>query len=106
MALVRKFEQKVRERIDETLRIPELCRELGVSQRVLEYVFKEEIGVTPKQFSDVLRLNAFRRELLHRSTENQTITQIAGRYGMSHLGRLSAAYLRQFGEHPSDTLRR
>ena len=106
MALVRKFEQKVRERIDETLRIPELCIELGVSQRVLEYVLKEEIGVTPKQFSDVLRLNAFRRELLHRSTENQTITQIAGRYGLSHLGRLSAAYLRQFGEYPSDTLRR
>ncbi len=106
MAMVRQFEHQVRERIHEVLRIPELCSELGVSQRVLEYVFKEEIGMTPKQFCEVLRLNAFRHELLRRNTENQTITQIAGCCGISHLGRLSAAYLRQFGELPSATIRR
>ena len=37
---------------------------LGVSQRTLEALFKTEIGMTPKQFATVLRLNAVRRELL------------------------------------------
>ena len=76
--------------------------------RVFEFgdLVKEEIGMTPKQFTNVLRLNAVRRELLKRSAENQTINQIARRFGISHLGRFAAAYMRQFGELPSDTLRR
>jgi transcriptional regulator GlxA family with amidase domain len=106
MAMVRQFEHQVRERINEVLPIPELCSTLGVNQRVLEYIFKQEFGMTPKQFCGVLRLNAFRQELLRKSKGNPTITEIAGRYGISHLGRLSAAYLRQFGELPSDTIRR
>jgi len=105
MTLVRRFEHKVRERIGTVVRIPELCTELGVSQRTLEYLFKEEIGMTPKQFSNVLRLNEVRRELLRRNTENQTISHVAEDCGISHLGRFAAAYLRQFGELPSETLR-
>ena len=106
MAVIRQFERKVRERIDTVLRIPELCTELGVTNRVLEYLFKEEIGMTPKQYSNLLRLHAARQELVQRNAENLTIKQIAQCYGISHLGRFSAAYLRQFGELPSETLRR
>jgi AraC family ethanolamine operon transcriptional activator len=106
MAVIRRFERKVRERIDTVLRIPELCAELRVTNRVLEYLFKEEIGMTPKQYSNLLRLHAARQELIRRNAESLTIKQIAQCYGISHLGRFAAAYLRQFGELPSDTLRR
>jgi AraC family ethanolamine operon transcriptional activator len=106
MAIVRQFERHVCERIAEPLRIPELCSEMGVSPRVLEYVFKEDIGKTPKQYLELLRLSAFRRELLRNSSVNRAIKEIAGRYGISHLGRLSAAYQRQFGELPSESLKR
>jgi len=106
MTIMRQFEDKVKERIDTVVRIPELCTELGVSKRTLEYLVKEEIGMTPKQFSNVLRLNEVRRELLKRSTENQTINQIARHFGISHLGRFADAYMGQFDELPSDTLRR
>lgn len=106
MAIIRQFEHTVRERIDTVIRIPELCTELGVSDRVLEYLFKEEIGMTPKQYSNLLRLNVIRQQLLQGNAESQTIKQIARRYGISHLGRFAADYLRQFGELPSDTLRR
>jgi AraC family ethanolamine operon transcriptional activator len=102
---MRQFEDKVKERIDTVVRIPELCTELNVSKRTLEYLVKEEIGMTPKQFSNVLRLNAVRRELLKRSTENQTINQIARHFGITHPGRFADAYMGQFGELPSDTLR-
>lgn len=106
MAMVRLFEHKVRERIDKKVRIPELCNELAVSERVLEYRLKEATGMTPKQYLNVLRLNSVRKELLKRNTDNRTINQIARHFGISHLGRFAAAYHRQFGERPSDTLRR
>jgi AraC-like DNA-binding protein len=106
MAIVRQFERHVCERIAEPLRIPELCSEMGVSPRVLEYVFKEELGKTPKRYLELLRLGAFRRELSRSRFGNKTISEIAEHYGIRHLGRLSAAYQRQFGELPSETLRR
>ena len=105
MLMVRQFEHTFRERIETVVQIPELFTELGVSQRTLENLFKAEIGMTPKQFSNVLRLNAIRRKLLRTSIDNETIAIIANRYGITHLGRFSAAYLRQFGELPSETLR-
>jgi AraC-like DNA-binding protein len=106
MAIVRQFERHVCERIAEPLRIPELCSEMGVSPRVLEYVFKEELGKTPKQYLELLRLSAFRRELSRSRFGNKAISEIAEHYGIRHLGRLSAAYQRQFGELPSETLKR
>jgi len=105
MAIMRQFEHKVRERIDTVVRIPELCTELGVSDRTLEYLFKEEIGMTPKQYSNVLRLNAARREMLRNRSVDKTVSQIAQRCGVRHLGRFANAYLRQFGELPSETLK-
>lgn len=105
MAIMRQFENKVRERIDTVVRIPELCTELGVSDRTLEYLFREEIGMTPKQYSNVLRLNAARREMLRKRSVDQTVSQIAQRCGIRHLGRFANAYLRQFGELPSETLK-
>jgi AraC family ethanolamine operon transcriptional activator len=104
MTLVRRFEQLVKNRIDTPVRIPELCAELGISQRTLEHVFKLEMGLTPKQFDHLLRLNAARQRLLRPSAEQETIAQVAEQYGINHLGRFSSAYLRQFGELPSDTV--
>lgn len=106
LSLVRRFEHKVRERIDTVIRIPELCTELGASQRTVENLVRDEIGMTPKQFCKVLRLNAIRRELLRNRTAHETIASIAGRNGINHMGRFAADYQRQFGEHPSETIKK
>lgn len=105
MSIIRQFEHKVRERIHTVIRIPELCTELGVSNRVLEYLVKDDIGMTPKQYVNVMRLNAVRRELLEINKKDRTILNIANRYGIKHLGRFAADYRRQFGELPSRTSR-
>jgi AraC family ethanolamine operon transcriptional activator len=104
MTLVRRFEQQVKDHMDTPVRIPELCAHLGISQRTLEHAFKLEMGLTPKQFDNLLRLNAARQRLLRSSAEQETIAQVAEQFGISHLGRFAAAYLRQFGELPSDTV--
>ncbi len=106
MALLRKFEQKLLERIDGTVRINELCTELHVTARTLEHLVKTEYGMTPKQFHTVLRLNAARQDLLKSRASNETVSEIARRNGIHHLGRFSANYTNHFGEYPSETLRR
>jgi len=52
-----------------------------------------------------LRLDRVRRELL-RAQPKASVTEIAARCGISHLGRLSADYKERYGEAPSATLRR
>jgi AraC family ethanolamine operon transcriptional activator len=104
MAILRRFEQRLRDDLGEVLHIPDLCTELGTSQRTLEVLFKQELGMTPKQFTDVVRLNAVRLELTHPPADQQTVADIAQRYGIHHLGRFAANYRRHFGEFPSETL--
>lgn len=106
MALVRRFESCLTDADPLHTRISDLVAELGVSQRTLEYVFQEHLGVSPKRYALLVRLNDIQRELHRASTDSATIADIARRYGIRNLGRFSADYRRQFGEMPSETLRR
>jgi len=83
----------------------DLCRVAGVSRRTLNYAFRELIGVPPKQYHQATRLDGVRKEL-HRMGPSATIADIANTWGFWHLGQFAADYRRQFGELPSDTLRR
>ena len=53
-----------------------------------------------------LRLENAQRELLTADPDNETVTQIALRYGFADLGRFAIRYRTAFGEKPSETLRR
>ncbi|MDH5209440.1 MAG: helix-turn-helix domain-containing protein [Burkholderiaceae bacterium] len=48
----------------ERLSVTDLCRVAGVSERTLEYAFKELLGLTPQGYLTRLRLNRVRRALL------------------------------------------
>jgi len=90
---------------EEPITIKSLCDAAGVSERTLQYVFRERFDVTPKQFVTSNRLNAVRREF-GRIGPSARITDIANRWGFWHMGQFAADYRRQFGELPSETLRR
>jgi len=105
-ALVRRFELSLADADPFNVRIPDLVSGLGVSQRTLEYVFRTHVGVSPKRYAQIVRLNHIQRELLKVTSESATIAETARRHGIRHLGRFSADYHRQFGEMPSETLRR
>jgi len=86
--------------------IAELCREAGVSQRTLEYGFRDLLGVTPVRYLKLLRLNRVRQRLSKRTSERETVTSMAVRFGFGDLGHFAVEYRQLFGERPSDTLRR
>jgi AraC family ethanolamine operon transcriptional activator len=91
---------------DDHLYVSDLCRVAGVSERTLEYAFKEVMGLTPVTYLIRLRLHRVRRALLAATQGSTTVSTEALNWGFWHFGEFSRAYKDCFGELPSDTLRR
>lgn len=99
-----KAEEFLRGRLMENVGLLDLCTELGVSARTLQYAFQEQFGVGPIEYFRMLRLNAVRDQLKQAAGVGPRVRQIAGRFGFSHFSNFAADYRRQFGELPSKTL--
>lgn len=79
----------------------EVCHELGISRRTLQYCFQEVLGVNPKTYFKIVRLNQVYRCL---SQGISNVQDIAYQWGFWHLGHFSSDYKKMFGELPSVTL--
>ena len=90
----------------ERLYVTDLCRAAAVSERTLEYAFKEIAGLTPMNYLVRLRLHRVRQALIAATPESTTVSIEALNWGFWHFGEFSRAYKECFGELPSDTLRR
>jgi len=87
---------------DEPLSMLQVCRQVGASRRKLNYCFQDVLGTSPLKYLRALRLNGVRRELRGGAA---SVQQAAARWGFWQLGEFAAAYRRQFGELPSQTLK-
>jgi len=90
----------------ERLHVTDLCVAAGVSERTLQYAFKELMGLTPVAYLTRLRLHRVRQTLRLATHTSTTVTKVALRWGFWHFGDFSRAYKDCFCELPSDTLRR
>jgi len=90
-------------RADEPLSMLQVCRQVGASRRKLNYSFQDVLGTSPVKYLRALRLNGVKRELRGGAA---SVQQAAARWGFWQLGEFAAAYRRQFGELPSQTLKR
>ena len=90
----------------EHLYVSDLCRVAAVSERTLEYAFKEVMGLTPVTYLIRVRLHRVRQALLAATQGSTTVSAEALNWGFWHFGEFSRAYRDCFGELPSDTLRR
>jgi len=88
------------------LYVTDLCRAAAVSERSLEYAFKNILGLTPVAYLTKLRLHRARQALLAGTHGSTTVSAEALNWGFWHFGDFSRAYKECFGELPSDTLRR
>ncbi|MFZ2103249.1 MAG: helix-turn-helix domain-containing protein [Oricola sp.] len=89
---------------DELPTVFDICEALDVSERTLQYAFREYVGLSPTAYLRTCRLNRVRAELTASGPQEATITQMAMRFGFLHLGRFAGDYKRMFGESPSATL--
>jgi AraC-like DNA-binding protein len=104
--VVRAAEEHALSRVGEPVQVTDLCRAAGVSERSLEYAFKQVMGLTPVNYLLRLRLHRVRQALLAASHATSTVSAEALKWGFWHFGEFSRAYKACFGEQPSDTLRR
>jgi len=85
--------------------VAELAAAVAVSARGLHEGFRRSLDATPMAYLRRLRLEKVREELVVASPGSTSVTEIAARWGFAHLGRFAAAYRREYGERPSDTMR-
>jgi len=84
--------------------VGEVAAAAGVSVRTLQAFFADDLQQTPSAFIRNRRLERVRADLAD-APAGMTVTQVANRWGFTHLGRFSRTYSQRFGESPSQTLR-
>lgn len=104
--IVKIAEDHALSQVDAHLYVSDLCKAAGVSERTLEYAFKDVMGLTPVAYLIRLRLHRVRQGLLAATQGTTTVSIEALRWGFWHFGEFARAYKDCFGERPSDTLRR
>lgn len=104
--IVKTAEDYAQSQTGASLYVTDLCRVTGVSERTLEYAFKQIAGLTPTAYLTRLRLHRVRQALLAAAPESTTVSAEALNWGFWHFGEFSRAYKDCFSELPSETLRR
>jgi transcriptional regulator GlxA family with amidase domain len=80
-----------------------MAEQAGVSVRTLFAGFKNYLGTTPMAYLRELRFEQAHLELMQ--NEHLTVTDVAFKWGFTHLGRFSQEYKKRFGTLPSSTRR-
>lgn len=91
--------------VEENPPIGDICDCAEVSERTLNRAFNERFDIGPKAYFLRMRLSRMRHDLLH-AGDSETISDIANRWGFWHMGQLAREYGKQFGELPSETIRK
>lgn len=100
--LVRRVQQLLQSPDSCVLSISELCIELNLSRRTIQYAFESAIGTNPVKYLKAVRLNHVRHDLM----SGLSVTEAAIRWGFLHLSAFAHDYRVFFGELPSATARR
>ncbi|MFI5494097.1 AraC family transcriptional regulator [Actinoplanes sp. NPDC051859] len=83
----------------------ELAGIAGVGIRVLQESFRQHVGVPPLTYLRRLRLEGVHAELSRADRHEVSVSEVAYRWGFTHLGRFAGAYRARYGISPSQTLR-
>lgn len=91
--------ERVRRQPDEDWSIAGLCDRFHMSPRTLSRLTRSELGLSPAQLVERLRLDLARSLLVE---TDRSVTDIADLCGFGSLQRLDRAFLRQLGVSPRD----
>ena len=87
------------------LSIAKLAEIGSVSIRTLEYIFKDFLGLSPKEYMIAIRLNKVHYQLQRESNGSRLIRDIIQEFGVVNTGRFAKEYRLFFGQSPSQTLK-
>ena len=102
---VRFAEAHMRANLKTPASLTDLAREVGVSARTLNQLFRDFRDTSPMAAWRRMRLESARLDLLS-AAPGVRVVDIALRWGFAHLGRFAAHYKQLYGELPRQTLTR
>ena len=86
--------------LDRAFTVAGMSESLGVSERVLNYAFRDSLNISPLQYIQVQKLHAARRQL---KNHGLSVADVCDLYGFNTPSRFARHYQRLFGELPSQT---
>lgn len=87
--------------------LDDIAHNTHLSGRSIQQAFRDDLDTTPMAYVRERRLERVRAELADAlPSDGVTVTDVAERWGFSHLGNFAVTYRKRFGESPSETLRR
>jgi transcriptional regulator GlxA family with amidase domain len=102
--IARKAQEFIEMNFQNCIQLESLCRHTGVGVRTVQRCFREYFDHSVTDYLKTIRLDNAHRELMTTDNSEKSVTDIALRNGLTHLGRFSVAYRTRFGESPSETL--
>ena len=101
---VKRAEEFMHDNISSKITIADLCHAAEISDRTLHAAFKRFRNISPLNYLQNIRLEKVHHELCGNLTA-ASITDIASKWGFTHMGRFASAYKKRYGETPSSTRR-
>ncbi|MEV6492573.1 AraC family transcriptional regulator [Actinoplanes sp. NPDC051633] len=86
--------------------VADLAGVAGVSVRSLQDGLRRYVGTAPMTYLRHVRLARVHEHLRQADPTVHTVTEIAYRYGFTHMGRFAGEYRARYGTSPRETLRR
>jgi AraC-like DNA-binding protein len=105
-AVMVRFEEELDKYLDQKVAMPTLCAAIGVAERTLRMCCAEFLGVGPRRYLLLRRLNRARAALRRADPATASVAQVARNHQFLELGRFAVKYRITFGESPSTTLHR
>ena len=102
--IMRRFYRLLEDNPDRAIYMPEICVAIRVPERTLRICSHEHLGMSPKHYLLLRRMNLAHRALRLADATDTTVTEVATRFGFWHFGRFAGEYRAIFGERPSVTL--
>lgn len=106
LACFERIDDYIGRNLRQDIDIEELARQAKMSLRSLYALFERHASATPRQYIRQRKLERIHACLADPSCNVRSVTELALDYGFLHLGRFSESYRQQFGELPSETLKR
>jgi len=98
-ASLRRVQDYIRNRLDQSVTIDELARVAGFSRRHFIRAFQISVGKTPQRYVSALRIRQARRHLIE---SEQSVTSIARECGFTQVPHFSSNFRRAVGMSPSE----
>ncbi|MGW6499974.1 AraC family transcriptional regulator [Nonomuraea angiospora] len=105
-AALRRAQIYCEEHADERVSLRDIAAAARVSVRTLQHDFRNHLQTTPLAYLRQVRLTQAHADLerIAQTGDRTTVTEVAMRWGFTHLGRFASLYRETYGRSPSSTL--